>query len=91
MPKCSFCGEDYDVPRGLTYVLLNGEVLYFCSSKCQKNYKMGRRGDKQNWVRKVKKLKDRENEKTDKVEKKNEKIVDESKKKVENKDKKKTN
>lgn len=60
MPKCSFCGENYDIPRGLTFVLPNGELLYFCSSKCQKNYKMGRRGEKQNWVRKQKKVKGEE-------------------------------
>ena len=55
MPKCSFCGENYDVPRGISYVLPNGEVLYFCSSKCLKNWKMGRRGDRQKWVIKNKK------------------------------------
>ena len=56
MPKCSFCGKNYDVPHGLTFVLPNGEVLYFCSSKCWKNHKLGRRGDKRNWVRKNKKV-----------------------------------
>jgi large subunit ribosomal protein L24e len=57
MPKCSYCGKDYDIPRGLTFVLPNGDLLYFCSSKCRKGYKMGRRGDKQNWIRKTKKTK----------------------------------
>jgi large subunit ribosomal protein L24e len=54
MPKCSFCGSNYDVPRGMTFVLPNGDVLYFCSSKCQKNKKLGRRGDKKKWVTKRK-------------------------------------
>jgi len=57
MPKCSFCSENYNAPYGLTYVLPNGNVLYFCSSKCFKNYKMGRRGDKQKWVLKKKGVK----------------------------------
>ena len=54
MPKCSFCGNDYEIPRGLTLVLDNGDILYFCSSKCRKNHNLGRRGEKVNWVRKKK-------------------------------------
>ncbi len=57
MPKCSFCKKNYDVPHGMTFVLPNGDLLYFCSSKCQKNHKLGRRGEKKNWVRKKKKIK----------------------------------
>jgi large subunit ribosomal protein L24e len=55
MPKCSFCGKDYDIPRGVTFVLTNGDILYFCSSKCQKNKKLGRKAEKRNWIRKLKK------------------------------------
>ncbi len=54
MPECSFCKKSYELPRGLTFVLGNGEVLYFCSSKCQKNNKLGRVGKKMNWVKKEK-------------------------------------
>ena len=57
MPECSFCKKSYEIPRGMTFVLLNGEVLYFCSSKCQKNNKLGRIGKKTTWVKKEKKLK----------------------------------
>ena len=53
MPECSFCKTQYEIPRGLTFVLPNGEILYFCSSKCQKNRKMGRNSKKVNWVRKA--------------------------------------
>lgn len=60
MPKCSYCGTEYDFPRGLTFVLPNGDILYFCCSKCRKNHKMGRRGDKRNWIRKPKKVKGEE-------------------------------
>ncbi len=52
MPKCSFCGKDYDAHKGLTYVLIDGNVKYLCSSKCRKNMKMKRR--KVRWVLKNK-------------------------------------
>lgn len=52
MPKCSFCGTMYDIPRGLTFIKNDGTVKYFCSSKCRKNFNMGRR--KVTWVRKMK-------------------------------------
>ena len=53
MPQCSFCKRQYEVPRGLTFVLPNGEILYFCSSKCQKNNRLGRNSKKVNWIRKA--------------------------------------
>ena len=52
MPKCSYCGKEYDVPRGLTFVMKDGTVHYFCSSKCRKNKFMKRR--KVRWVSKEK-------------------------------------
>lgn len=55
MPKCSFCSEHYEFPRGLTLVLPDGRILYFCSSKCRKNYELGRVGKKMKWVSKKKK------------------------------------
>ena len=63
MSECSFCHKHYEIPRGLTYVLVNGEILYFCSSKCFKNWKLGRKSEKVNWVRKK--------DKSEKVEEKN--------------------
>lgn len=50
MPKCSYCGKDYSVPRGLTLVMNDGNLKYLCSSKCRKNMKMKRR--KVRWVSK---------------------------------------
>lgn len=53
MQKCSFCGEIYEFPRGLTYVTSEGKISYFCSSKCRKNaLKLNRDKLKVNWVRK---------------------------------------
>ena len=53
MPKCSYCGHDYDIPRGLTYVLIVGTVKHLCSSKCRKNMLMKRR--KVRWITKKQK------------------------------------
>lgn len=52
MPKCVYCGELYDVPRGLTKVMNDGRILYLCSSKCRKNMMMKRR--KVRWISKSK-------------------------------------
>lgn len=52
MPKCSYCGKKYEFPRGLTLVTKDGNVKYFCSSKCRKNMVMRRR--KVRWIRKAK-------------------------------------
>ncbi len=43
MPKCVYCGKQYEPPRGLTLVMTNGDVNHLCSAKCRKNMKMGRR------------------------------------------------
>jgi ribosomal protein L24E len=52
MPKCSYCGVQYEIPRGLTLVLNDGNVKTLCSSKCRKNMKMKRR--KVRWISKRK-------------------------------------
>ena len=50
MPKCVYCGNTYEFPRGLTLVTKVGSVKYLCSSKCRKNMAMKRR--KVNWIKK---------------------------------------
>ncbi len=55
MPKCSYCGKDYEFPKGLTLVGKDGSVNYLCSSKCRKNMMMKRR--KVRWISKKKKAK----------------------------------
>jgi len=55
MPKCSYCGKDYDIHKGLTLVKTDGTVKHLCSSKCRKNMLMKRR--KIRWVSKSKKEK----------------------------------
>jgi large subunit ribosomal protein L24e len=54
MPRCSFCKQNYEFPQGLTMVLNDGNILYFCSGKCRKNQlKLKRDNKKVNWVRKM--------------------------------------
>ena len=35
--KCSFCGKEIEKGTGKMYVKKDGNVLNFCTSKCQKN------------------------------------------------------
>jgi len=56
MPKCSYCGEDYEFPRGLTLVNALGHIRYFCSSKCRKYALMNRTKGK--WAEAAKKEED---------------------------------
>lgn len=48
MPKCSYCGKDYDLHKGLTLVMKDGSVKHLCSGKCRKNLLMKRR--KVRWI-----------------------------------------
>ena len=43
MVKCSFCHNEIPQGTGKMYVKKDGKILYFCSSKCEKNMiKLGR-------------------------------------------------
>lgn len=55
MPKCVYCGKQYEPPRGVTLVTNEGSAKQFCSSKCRKNRAMKRR--KVRWISKEKKEK----------------------------------
>lgn len=35
--KCSFCNNEIPKGTGTMYVKVSGQILYFCSSKCEKN------------------------------------------------------
>lgn len=48
--KCSFCGNKIESGTGKMYVLKSGIVKYFCSSKCEKNWKLGRNPKKVKWT-----------------------------------------
>jgi len=55
MPFCSFCKQSYEIPRGMTLIMVDGTIKHLCSSKCRKNMLMKRR--KVRWVLKQKKVK----------------------------------
>jgi len=47
MPKCSYCGNEYEVPRGVTIVnSVSGHINYFCSRKCRVYSEMNRKKGK---------------------------------------------
>jgi large subunit ribosomal protein L24e len=48
--KCSFCGGDIKPGTGRIFVRTDGTILRFCSSKCRKNYFMGRDPRKYKWT-----------------------------------------
>jgi len=55
MPRCSFCSKQ--IQGGITFISLAGKIYYFCSSKCHKNWKLGRDAKKVRWVKKEKRKK----------------------------------
>ncbi len=48
--KCTLCRENIPKGSGKMFVRNDGRVFYFCSSKCQKNFRMGRSDKKLKWV-----------------------------------------
>ncbi|MFC1786470.1 50S ribosomal protein L24e [Halobacteriota archaeon] len=55
--KCSFCGTSIELGTGKMFVRSDGDVYFFCSSKCENNFALGRVPRKTGWVRKkVKKM-----------------------------------
>jgi large subunit ribosomal protein L24e len=53
--KCSFCGEPLKPGFGKMIVSVTGKITYLCSSKCEKNWKMGRDPKKKKWTKIYKK------------------------------------
>lgn len=52
--KCSFCKSSIEKGTGKMFVKNTGEIFYFCSSKCEKNFNLGRNPRKVKWVIKKK-------------------------------------
>jgi len=48
--KCSFCGGKLNPGKGKMLVLKSGVLRYFCSKKCEKNWRMGRDSKKIKWT-----------------------------------------
>lgn len=52
MAQCSFCNNEIARGRGTMFVRESGKVLWFCSSKCEKNMlKLKREPRELKWVK----------------------------------------
>jgi large subunit ribosomal protein L24e len=49
--RCSYCGSEITPGTGLMYVTNKGEIFWFCSSKCFKNFKLGRDPRRLPWTK----------------------------------------
>jgi large subunit ribosomal protein L24e len=53
MVKCGFCGCTIEKGTGKMFVKTDGKVLYFCSTKCEKNLlKLKRKPREHQWTEK---------------------------------------
>lgn len=50
MYVCSFCGEQLEPGTGKMYVKKDGQIFFYCSTKCQKNHKLGRIPRRVRWT-----------------------------------------
>ncbi|MEM4040504.1 MAG: 50S ribosomal protein L24e [Ignisphaera sp.] len=48
--SCSYCANEIEPGTGLMFVN-DGTIMWFCSSKCFKNYKLGRDPKKLPWTK----------------------------------------
>ena len=46
----SYCGKQLGPRAGKLFIRKDGAVFYFCSSKCQGNYKLGRLSRRVAWT-----------------------------------------
>ncbi len=53
--KCSFCGGRVEPGTGLMLVKRDGTILFFCSSKCERNSELGRKPAKVKWTERARK------------------------------------
>jgi large subunit ribosomal protein L24e len=65
--KCVFCSKQQQPGQGIIFVYSDGRVIYFCSSKCRRNFRMKRDPKKIKWAKQIEKK-----ERTDAFEKKRE-------------------
>lgn len=53
MPKCSMCGKEFSA-SGCMWVRGDSKIFYFCGTKCQSNFRLGREPARLRWVTKKK-------------------------------------
>ena len=57
MVECSFCGTNIERGTGKLFVKKDSKLLYFCSSKCEKNMlKLKRKPYNVRWTKAYKKV-----------------------------------
>ncbi|MEM1542300.1 MAG: 50S ribosomal protein L24e [Ignisphaera sp.] len=49
--NCSYCSNEIEPGTGLMFVRNDGTIMWFCSSKCLKNYRLGRDPKKLPWTK----------------------------------------
>ncbi|MGC9148506.1 MAG: 50S ribosomal protein L24e [Sulfolobales archaeon] len=49
--KCDYCGREIPPGQGIMYVSNKGVIMWFCSSKCFKNFKLGRDPRRLPWTK----------------------------------------
>lgn len=58
MVECTFCGNEIPKGTGTMYVKKIGKIIYYCSSKCEKNnLVLGRKSAKLKWTQEFRKQK----------------------------------
>jgi large subunit ribosomal protein L24e len=55
--KCSICKSNILKGSGKMFVRNDGKIFYFCGSKCQRNFRLGREAKKLKWITSEKKAK----------------------------------
>jgi len=55
--NCSFCSQPTVTTRTTMVVKSDGKVMYFCSTKCERNHNLGRSPKKVKWITKKQALK----------------------------------
>lgn len=55
MSKCSYCGKKMEPGTGKVFAKSTGKAWWFCSKKCEKNFKMGRNPKNLTWIEKSRK------------------------------------
>ncbi len=48
--SCDYCSSDIEPGTGTMFVTIDGTVLHYCSSKCEKNADLGRESRDLTWV-----------------------------------------
>ncbi|RLG57383.1 MAG: 50S ribosomal protein L24e [Hadesarchaea archaeon] len=54
--KCSFCGGRIEPGTGVMFVKKDGTVQFYCSSKCERNMRLGRKPHRVKWTERSRKL-----------------------------------